>query len=54
LIGFGRPVMAAVRDETRMPGDHCPRGLGQAPDRLVKAGFPAKLYFKFHHYPFRF
>jgi hypothetical protein len=54
LIGFGRPAMATVRDETRMPGDHGTRGSGYAPDRLVKAGFRAKLYFEFHHFPFRF
>jgi hypothetical protein len=29
-------------------------GSGYAPDRLVKAGFPARLYFEFHHFPFRF
>ena len=46
--------MATVRDETRMPGDRCPRGSDYAPDRLVKAGFPAKLHFEFHHFPFRF
>ncbi|MGA2280090.1 MAG: hypothetical protein ABSG80_07300 [Verrucomicrobiota bacterium] len=50
MIGFGRPAMATVRDETRMPGDHCTRGSGYAPDRLVKADFPAKLYFEFHHF----
>ena len=43
-----------MRDETRMPGDHCTRGSGYAPDRLVKTGFRAKLYFEFHHFPFRF
>jgi hypothetical protein len=54
LIGFSRPAMATVRDETRMPGGRCPRGSGYEPDRLVKTGFPAKLYFEFHHFPFRF
>jgi hypothetical protein len=48
LIGFSRPAMATVRDETRMPGDRCIRGSGYAPDRLVKAGFRAKLYVEFH------
>jgi len=50
LIGFGRPAMATVRNKTRMPGDRCTRGSGYAPDRRVKAGFPAKLYFEFHHF----
>ena len=25
MIGFGRPAIANVRDETRMPGDRCAR-----------------------------
>jgi hypothetical protein len=54
LIGFGRPAMVTVRDETRMPGDRCTRGLGYALDRLVKAGFQAKPYLEFHHFLFRF
>jgi len=53
LIGCGRPAIASVRGATWMPGDHCNRGSGGAPDRLVKAGFRAKLYFEFHHFPFR-
>ena len=54
MIGFSRPAMATVRDETRMPGGRCTRGSGYEPDRLAKTGFPAKLYFEFHHFPFRF
>jgi len=37
-----------------MPGDHCHWSSGCAPNRLVKTGFRAKLYFEFHHFPFRF
>jgi len=44
--------MATVRDKTRMPGDRCTPGPGDVPDRLVKAGFPAKLDFEFHHFRF--
>jgi hypothetical protein len=54
LIGCGRPAIASVRDETWMPGDHCTRGSDYAPDWLVKAGFLARLYFEFYHFPFRF
>ena len=54
MIGFSRPAMATVRDETRMPGDCCIRDSGYAPDRPVKEGFRAKLYFEFHCFHFRF
>ena len=54
MVGFGRPAMAAVRDDIRIPGDHCTRGSGPAPDGLAKADFPVKLYFEFHHFSFRF
>jgi hypothetical protein len=54
LIGFGRPVMAGVRNETRMPWRLLPPGSGYAPDRLVKAGFRVKLYFEFYHIRFHF
>jgi hypothetical protein len=54
LIGFDRPAITNARNETRMTGDHCTRGSGCAPDWLAKAGFLTRLYFKFHHFPFRF
>jgi hypothetical protein len=37
-----------------MLGERCTRGSGDAPDRLVKAGFRAKLYFEFRHFRFHF
>jgi hypothetical protein len=46
--------MASVRDASWMPGDHGNRDSGGAPDRLVKTGFRAKLYFEFHPFPFCF
>jgi hypothetical protein len=44
--------MAAVRDETRMTGDHGTRGSGCAMDRLDKKDFRDRLYPEFHDFRF--
>jgi hypothetical protein len=46
--------IANARNKTRVPNDQLHPGSGYAPDRLVKPGFPAKLYFEFFHFPSRF
>ena len=52
LIGFGRPAMAGVRNGTRVAWRPLNPGPGDAPDRLVKTGFPVKLCCKFFHFRF--
>ena len=54
LIGFDRSVVPNVRNEARIPGDHCTRDRAIRQMGWSKRVSRPKLDFEFHPFPFRF